>query len=119
MDTVNLTFPSPINISCKVGDVAYYVNTATIVGFTVSNDPWLIGTINSIITTGNNTILNVNLEGEFASGVTSSDFILFSKNNLVEISSIKGYYAQAQFRNDSTTAAEFFETACEIEESSK
>ena len=41
------------------------------------------------------------------------------KNNLVEISSIKGYYAQAQFRNDSTTAAEFFETACEIEESSK
>ena len=124
MATVNLTYASPINISCKVGDTAYFVNTASMGGFEVSGSINEIGVINSITDTYTDgsytsTVINVELTGENAEGVTANDFIFFSKNNLVEISSILGYYAKAQYRNNSTDVAEFHATACVIAESSK
>ena len=119
MATVNLTFNSPINISCKVGDQAYYVPTSDLGGFSVAGIPSLIGVINTITDNGSTVIVNVELEGDDAESVSNTDFIFFSKNNLVEIGSILGYYAKAEYRNNSTKPAEFHETACEIEESSK
>jgi len=119
MATLDLTFPSPINVSCKIGDTAYFVNTSTMGGFSVAGQTNLIGTINTITTVGANVVLNIEIEGEFAESVTTSDFVFFSKNNLVEIGSILGYYAKVQFRNNSTKKAELHEAACEIEESSR
>lgn len=119
MAALDLTFNSPINISCKTGDVAYFVNTSSFGGFTVAGQTNLIGTINSITITSQSTILNIEIEGEFAESVTTSDFVFFSKNNLVEVGSILGYYAKVKFRNNSTTRAELHEAACEIEESSR
>ena len=118
MAALDLTFTSPINISCKIGDVAYFVNTSSLGGFSVAGQTNLIGTINSITITSTTT-LNIEMEGELAAYVTTNDFIFFSKNNLVEIGSIVGYYAKAKFRNNSTKRAELHESACEIEESSK
>jgi hypothetical protein len=119
MAALDLTFPSPINISCKVGDVAYFVNTSLLGGFSVAGQINLIGTINSITTVGSNIVLNVEIEGEFAELVTENDFVFFSKDNLVEIGSILGYYAKVKFKNNSTEKAELHEVACEIEESSR
>tara|TARA_R100001463_G_scaffold92126_4_gene146845 strand:- start:2546 stop:2905 length:360 start_codon:yes stop_codon:yes gene_type:complete len=119
MAAIDLTFNSPINISCKVGDVAYFVNTNSLAEFTVAGQTNLIGTINSITIGSTTTTLNIEMEGELAAYVTTNDFIFFSKNNLVEIGSIVGYYAKAKFRNNSTKRAELHESACEIEESSK
>ena len=119
MPALDLTFTSPINVSCKVGDVAYFVNTTSSGGFTVAGQTNLIGTINLITLTSQFTILNIEIEGEFAESVTTNDFIFFSKNNLVEDGSIIGYYAMAQFRNNSTKPAELHEAAFEIEESSR
>ena len=118
MATLNLTYSS-LNISCKVGDTAYFVNeTDTVGGFNVGGGIELIGNVNSI---SGNTI-NVELEGENANidniqqNIT---YIFFSKNNLVEIGSILGYYAQCTFKNNSTEKAELYATSCEVEESSK
>jgi hypothetical protein len=119
MAALDLAFNSPINVSCKVGDVAYFVSTTSIGGFSVAGETFLIGTINSITVTSQYTILNIEIEGEYAESVTLNDFVFFSKNNLVEIGSIVGYYAMAQFRNNSTKPAELHEAACEIEESSR
>ena len=118
MAALDLAFPSPINISCKIGDVAYFVNTSSLGGFAVAGTTNLIGTINSITVGTTVTVLNIEIEGEFAEAVTTNDFVFFSKNNLVEIGSILGYYATAQFRNNSTTPAELHAATCEIEESS-
>ena len=122
MATLNLTFPSPINISCKVGDTAYFVNNVSALGgFDVGNTIELIGNINTITESGSNTIINVELEGENANidNITTSSFIMFSKDNQVEMSCIAGYYAQATFKNDSTQPAELYGASCEIEQSSE
>ncbi len=122
MATLNLTFPSPINISCKVGDTAYFVNNVSALGgFDVGNTIELIGNINTITESGSNTIINVELEGDNANidTITTSSFIMFSKDNQVEMSCIAGYYAQATFKNDSTQPAELYGASCEIEQSSE
>ena len=46
-------------------------------------------------------------------------FIMFSKDNKVNLSSVLGYYASATFRNDSTEKAELFNVGADIFESSK
>ena len=122
MATLNLTFTSPINISCKVGDTAYFVNNVTALGgFQVGGNIELIGNINTITESGSDTIVNVELEGENASidTITTSSFIMFSKDNQVEMSCIAGYYAQATFKNNSTEPAELYAVSCEIEQSSE
>mgnify|MGYP003124178558 FL=1 len=122
MATLNLTFPSPINISCKVGDTAYFVNNiGALGGFQVGDNIQLIGTVNTITESGSNTIINVEVENDSAntSNVTTSSFIMFSKDNEVEMSTIAGYYAQATFKNNSKEKAELYAVSCEIEQSSE
>ena len=120
MAALSLTFPSPINMSCQVGDIAYYVSTSSLGGFSVGNEsPILIGTVNTITDNGTTVVLVIEIEGDNAESVGTSSFVLFSKNNLVEIGSIKGYFAKTQFRNNSTKPAELHATACEIEDSSE
>ena len=88
MATLNLTFTSPINISCKVGDTAYFVNNVTALGgFQVGGNIELIGNINTITESGSDTIVNVELEGENASidTITTSSFIMFSLTEVVNL----------------------------------
>ena len=118
MATLNLTFPS-LNISVQVNNTAYFVTSSDMGstgGFDIGNNIQLLGNINSI----NGNTINVELEGPNATeeNITGA-FILFSKNNLVELSTVKGYYAQATFKNDSLDKAELYATSCEIEESSE
>ena len=46
-------------------------------------------------------------------------FIMFSKDNKANTSSVLGYYASAQFRNNSTDEAELFNVGVDVFESSK
>ena len=50
---------------------------------------------------------------------SSDDFIMFSKNNKHHSSSVKGYYADIKFSNNSTVKSEMFAASCGYEESSK
>jgi len=50
---------------------------------------------------------------------TTTDFILFAKDNEVNLSSLKGYFGKTKLINDSTEKAELYAISCEIVESSK
>ena len=50
---------------------------------------------------------------------TGVKFILFSKDNEVNLSSILGYYAEVKMVNDSTSAAELFSVGVDAFSSSK
>ena len=112
-----LTFPSPINMSCRVGDTAYWCPLATPQGgFNIASNINPIGTITSTDDNGTNTIVTCNLTGTTPN---SGNYIFFSKDNYVEKSSLTGYYAQVTFNNNSNKAAEMYATSCGITESSK
>ena len=122
MAAVTLTFSAPLNVSCQVGDTAYYVNTSPDGGFSTngSNDVVEIGQIRQI-TNGQTSTPTIICESDIAynlvNGVTS--FILFSKNNKVNLSSVLGYYAEAKFVNNSKTESEIFSAAMDVFDSSK
>ena len=54
-----------------------------------------------------------------ANCLAANSFIMFSKDNKANTSSMLGYYASAQFTNDSTEEAELFDVGVDIFESSK
>ena len=120
MATVTLTFPSGSNFSAQVGDTAYYTNpTDDDGGFTTANNIVAMGFITTITDIGDGTY-QVVCEIESTTVLPTADsFILFSKENTVNTTSLLGYYGEVEFRNDSTEKAELFATACEVVESSK
>ena len=120
MATLTLGFTAPLNVSCQVGDTAYYVNTTASGGFTVnSNNVEEIGTITTITNPTSSTptiVCNTSLPGSISG---SSYFVLFSKDNKANLSSILGYYADVKFKNNSTTEAEMFSVGVDTFDSSK
>lgn len=51
--------------------------------------------------------------------VTTSSFLLFSKNNDANLSSMLGYFAAVRFQNNATDRAELFAVSSEVTQSSK
>jgi hypothetical protein len=108
MDEITLTFQQPLNVSIQVGDTVYYTNDIN------GEEIELIGLITAI--TSN--VITAEID-PYQVRPTSNSFILFSKTAAVNTSGLKGYYAETQFRNDSTDYAELFLVGTEIFESSK
>ena len=122
MATITMTFPYSDQLSLQTGDVAYYVNlSAESGGFEQNSDNiTTIGTITTITNNSDLTTTTIICEiDEATEPPTTSSYIFFSKDNQVNVSSLLGYYASVKFKNNSTTEAEMFSTACEINESSK
>lgn len=121
MPSVTLTFSAPLNTSCQVGDSAYYVTTQDLGGFKTNNgDVALIGQIRQITnpTSSSPTIICETTVGyNTLNGETK--FILFSKDNKANLSSILGYHASVKLVNDSVVASELFSVGVDVFESSK
>jgi hypothetical protein len=125
MALATLTFAngSGLNPNIQVGDTAYYVATTTTGtgGFTsnisgaTSNNIVEIGPVASVNFSTNVITVTTDLEDV----ITTSHFILFSKNNAVNMASVLGYYAEVKMINTSTSAAELYQVSTEIFESSK
>ena len=132
MTEITLTFGDfdKANISVQVGDIAYYVNPneGTTGGFTIANQSNIttIGEITEVTTGGlisdgvqsETFVIKCNMNNDVPPP-TESSFILFSKDNTVNMTSLLGYYGSAKFKNNSREEAEMFSTSCEINESSK
>ena len=120
MAVLTLTFSAPLNVSCQIGDTAYYVTTADSGGFTQnSNKISEIGTVKAI---ANPTSLAPTITIDTSLPSTKNGqtyFIFFSKDNKVNLSSILGYYADIKFKNNSTIEAEIFSVGVDAFESSK
>jgi hypothetical protein len=121
MPNITLTFEH-VNQSLQVGDIAYYTTTNETGGFELANN-------NNIVQIGNvigvtDTSIIIDLIDGIAEPSEDNDwwennFILFSKDSTVNTSSVLGYYAEVEFRNNSNEPAELYATSCEISESSK
>ena len=135
MATVILEFNHEINVSVQVKDIAYYINTDPVgpnVQWESTTTPhWtahragirMIGPIVDITPwNGSSTIITVDMPNNLASQYgppTTEDFIMFSKDNKVNLSSLAGYYALTKIKNNSTEKAELFSIAADFVESSK
>ena len=109
-----LTFTQPLNISCQVGDTAYYVPTTTSGNFNVNSSSVVeIGVISDI------TGLVITIANNLVASVPNGSFILFSKDNKANMSSALGYYAEVKMKNSSTVASELFSMGIEMFVSSK
>ena len=123
MPQITLTFPTTVdlNVSCQVGDTAYYSPTTTIAGFDTSaqSDIVEIGTILSITLTSGQWVLVCDTTLTSSQLPTTSDFISFSKDNTVNLTSVLGYYAETKFVNSSLIKSELYSVGCDFFESSK
>jgi len=122
MAKVTLTFDAPLNASCQVGDIAYVVRERQDEGdFSVNTtDVVEVGQIRQINDRDSSTpdvICDSSMAGDI-NGDTGV-FVLFSKDNKANLSSILGYYAEVKLVNNSTTQAELFAVGMDMFESSK
>lgn len=115
-----LTFAQPLNISCQIGDTAYYVPVGTSGGFSINSSAVIeIGVITAIggsISAPTITITNTLVPN---GSPPNGSYILFSKDNKANLSSALGYFAEVKFKNTSTIASELFSVGVDIFESSK
>ena len=122
MALVTLEFTQPLNVSCQVGDTAYYVSTTTDGGFNIASSSIVeIGTIIQIQDQLATPTLTVRTSDTLAGfpETLNNQFIFFSKDNKANLSSPLGYFASVKFVNDSTTEAELFSVSTEVIPSSK
>ena len=123
MAIATLTFSSPINVSCQVGDTVYYVDTSSLGGFTTNDSESVveIGDIREIENpTGATPIIKAFTTLGNSEITLSNKFILFSKNNKANLNSPIGYFASMKMTNsDFDNASELFSVATEIFSSSK
>jgi hypothetical protein len=140
MPLISLCFNNPIQVSVQKGDIAYFCNTSNV----GPNHQWAgtttphktapqgaiikIGTIVDIVPPvwdGNQQCLHVQMASTLFNMYFSSlstnppSFIMFSKDNKVNLNSVTGYYASVEFRNNSTDKAELFNVGTDFFESSK
>ena len=130
---ITITFPNPINVSVQRGDIAYYLNNVTNLGsfskphLTAStthghsnyNDIIQIGEIVSIDQIANSITCFWDPNPPFSPYPPAGAFIMFSKDNKANLSSMLGYYAEIQFVNNSSTEAELFSVGVDTFISSK
>lgn len=122
MATITLNFTEEVQTSVQINDVAYYVPVSSLGGFDTQNsDIVKIGPVTSV------GIYSINCEignstvppSVYNSNSSSNDFIMFSKDNAANMSSLLGYYAEVQLTNNSTSEAELFSLETDFFESSK
>jgi hypothetical protein len=81
----------------------------------------MIGPITNVVS-GVNSQIVCDMDDTLASQYGApgpEDFIMFSKDNKVNLSSLLGYYSEVEFRNNSQDEAELFSVATDFIESSK
>ena len=117
MQILELTFNHELNESLQVGDAAFYAPTSPKSIFSVSeyDDIVRIGNITEI----GDRHIKILWDSNSIAAPGASDFIMFAKNRIVNTPGLIGYYADVQFKNNSTEKVELFAVSSEITESSK
>ena len=117
-----LTFTKPLNASVQVGDTAYYVTTGSTEAFTTNSSSVVeIGVISAITNPQSNSPTITITNFLVPAGTINNAFILFSKTNCANMSSILGYYNEVVFRSNkaSTDHEELFNVGMDYFVSSK
>ena len=111
-DTDTITITGGVNVSLQVGDCIYAKTTTNSFGFTqLSNNLTKLGIVTNIL---ENVITLDNLAVS-----VDNQYCVFIKDQIVNMSGLSGYYADAKFENNSKDKAELFVVSSEATESSK
>ena len=126
-----MEFDGPINASLQIGDIIYHQSpSGVIVKFGVITeingsywlpiDPDGYEWFEPEFTSSSTFSIKVD-ETIFDNPIApvKNYFIFFVKNQVVNMSGLSGYYANARFQNDSKVKAELFAVSSEVTESSK
>ena len=121
-----------LNTSLQVGDTIWYVEMQSAGGYSTAN---LLNASNNQNITKLGMVENISNEYlrpivkvsqyHYTSqipplpNIDQNTFIMFSKNNKANLTSLTGYFAEASFVNNSKEKIELFAVASEIVESSK
>ena len=142
---ITFTFTNGLNISVTVGDYACYSAVTPVGGFVLNTPGTNVTYFGNVISINqddpdsievqvlfnglHDDVVNTNNDASWTPGdvpneylitlPTSSDFILFVKNDKVNTSSLVGYYAELEFRNYSKAQVELFSVGSETVQSSK
>ena len=109
-DSIQMTFSYPINTSLQVGDIIYKSAVTSGVGAA----PVELGKCTALTST----VITCEIPTTLARP-GSTDFILFSKNNEANLSTVLGYYGEVKFKNSSTIKSELFSIGTDMFVSSK
>ena len=109
MPIIQITFDNGLPANIQVGDMAWYSPEN-------GGNPVMMGLITNVDYETNTISIDL-IAG--TTPPTLTDFVFFEKSPIISIGSLKGYYANTQFRNDSITKAELFSVGSEVFESSK
>ena len=128
MIIITLNNISNLNVSLQVGDIVYATPTFTQVGSSdlensgsAIGEAYIVGKLLNIDDVGNGTF-NLTIDETIYPQTyvpSDNDFIMFSKNTVINNSSLLGYYAEVKLLNESTEKAELFALGSEITQSSK
>ena len=123
---ITLTLQNDLNISLSIGDTVWYTSLSQAGGYEISDKDTILklGTVESV-NRRTKTIQvsrphdpnDPNYTGP--PSVPNSHYLMFSKPNSFNTSSLKGYYAEVRLDNNSTKKVELFAVGSEITESSK
>tara|TARA_R110000796_G_scaffold23435_2_gene67060 strand:- start:162 stop:533 length:372 start_codon:yes stop_codon:yes gene_type:complete len=121
---IKLTFTNPLNHSLQQGDTIWYIDSQDINqagGYDVAdnNNISKLGTVEEV--SNQYRAHQITISNSFTAGTPdlTNAFIMFSKDNSTNLTSLTGYYALAKFENNSKEKAELYAVGSEIAESSK
>ncbi len=117
MAITQLTFNNNLNTSLQIGDVVYYCPVSSLGGFNSNSNEDQITKLGTVLSIFENTI-QVTLESNTLAP-NANDYIFFSKDNIVNLNSVLGYFASVKMVNDSTEKAELFSISLGTDLSSK
>ena len=119
MAYITLTFTAPLNESCQVGDTAYAVDTSSSGSFETGDTLVTVGQIREITPWNGATSVIICDTLLANNSAVDNNFILFRKDERVNLSSILGYYAETKFICDDLDKAELFAVSLDTFDSSK
>jgi len=128
MALINISFPYALNVSVQPTDTLYATLTLPSVSpnsqsgtnnpnMSSKTTPMAVG----IVTQVNHALNTIQYDDSGFSGIvlTSAHYLFFSKDRIANVSGLIGYFAEAEFRNESTKQTEIHATAVDFVESSK
>ena len=118
---ITLTFNEQLNSSLQIGDTVWYLNTNQAGGYDVAKSSLAkkLGIVEEIINQNQNN--KIIISNNFSNQAPNLDdvFIMFSKDNRANTSSLVGYYAEVSLENNSREKIELFAVNSEVAQSSK
>ena len=117
MALIILSFSGTVNTSVQINDIVYSVSTNNLGGFDTgnSNNIIILGPVDSV---GINSVTYDDTDSGNQPGI--GDFIMFSKDNTANMTSLLGYFTSVRLINDdAVNHGELFSVAADYFESSK